>query len=402
MASSSPWIRKYLPQSSSEVVGHPSAVSLVLSLVGGWSRKSKPVWLWGDPGTGKTSLALAIARELSLELVEVNASDSRNKASIEALIGGAINQGSLFGTGKLILVDEVDGLSGTKDRGGIPELLRVIKGSSYPVIITGQDLFNKKFSSLRKACELIELKTLDYRSIASRLRVILEAEGVDYEEEALTKIAMSVGGDLRAAINDAQSFSTDGSLKVSDLSLIGDRDRTESIHNALLRVFKTTQAQTARGAFDNVDEDVDKVMLWVDHNLPLEYVKPLDLYRGFEALATADRFLGRIRRWQHYRFYVYAYDLLTAGIAVAKDEKYSGFRKYQQSDRILKIWIAKQKGLKKRAIAEKMAQKSHCSVKDALRNVPFLQHTFANNDDEARRISRYYDFDKEEAAWLSR
>ena len=69
------------------------------------------MWLWGDSGTGKTATAVALAHELGLELIEVNASDSRNKEAIGSLIGGAVNQGSLFGTGKLILVDEVDGLS---------------------------------------------------------------------------------------------------------------------------------------------------------------------------------------------------------------------------------------------------------------------------------------------------
>ncbi|MBD3209247.1 replication factor C large subunit [Candidatus Woesearchaeota archaeon] len=397
-----PWIKKYTPVSPAEIAGHPSAIALVESFLQNWSRKSKPVWLWGDPGTGKTTTALAFAAERGLELLEVNASDSRNKDAIHGLIGGAVKQGSLFGTSKLILIDEVDGLSGTKDRGGIPELLRVIKGSIYPVIITGYDPYHKKFSALRKACELVEFKPLPYRDVTARLKEILRREKIAFEEEAVTKVAMGAGGDLRAAINDAQSFSGDGSLKVKGLGLLGGRDKSERMQQALLRVLKSTRAEVARGAFDRVDEDVDKVMLWVDHNLPLEYAKPLDLYRGFDALAEADRFLGRIRRWQHYRFYVYAYDLLTAGVAVAKDEKYPGVASYERSDRLLKIWLANQKNRKKQAIAEKIAEKSHCSARDALRDVPFLQHTFSNNAGAAEELAGCYDFDTEEVAWLAR
>lgn len=393
-----PWIKKYLPQSSGEVVGQ-AGISLASSLIRNWSRKSKPIWFYGETGTGKTASALAFAKELGLELIEVNASDSRNKDAIGSLIGGAVKQGSLFGTGKLILVDEVDGLSGTKDRGSIPELLKVVKGSMYPIVITGLDPYDRKFSTLRKACELVEFKSLEYKDIMARLEMILRKEQVSFDESSLKKLAMSAGGDMRAAINDAQTFSGAGKLVIDD-SLLGDREKTEKIENALLRVFKTTSAAVAKGAFDNVAEDVDKIMLWADHNLPLEYTKPADIYRAYDALAEADRFLGRIRRWQHYRFYVYAYDLLTAGLAVAKDERYPGVVKYKESDRLLKIWMANQKYLKRKAIAEKVAEKSHCSTKRALADIPFLQNIFLNNPDEAQKVALFYDLNKEEVGWL--
>ena len=393
-----PWIKKYVPSSSQEVVGQ-SGVSLAASLIRNWSRKSKPIWLYGPTGTGKTATALAFAKERHLELIEVNASDSRNKDAIATLIGGAVKQGSLFGTSKLILVDEVDGLSGTKDRGSIPELLKVVKGSLYPIVITGLDPYDRKFSTLRKACELVEFKPVDYKAIIARLEVILQQENIVCDELAVKKLALSAGGDVRAALNDAQTFSSTGELIIDD-SLLGDREKTEKIENALLRVFKTTSASVAKGAFDNVAEDVDKVMLWADHNLPLEYTKPADLYRAYDALAEADRFLGRIRRWQHYRFYVYAYDLLTAGLAVAKDERYPGVTTYKESDRLLKIWMANQKYLKRKAIAEKIAEKSHCSTKRALADIPFLQNIFLNNPDEAEKVASFYDLDKEEVGWL--
>lgn len=395
-----PWIKKYLPSAPEGIIGHPSAVSLVSSLIKGWSRKSKPIWLWGGTGTGKTATAVAFAKELGLELVEANASDERNAAAVEARIGGAVKQGSLFGTGKLILIDEVDGLSGASDRGGVQAVLKAIERSSYPVVITGADPFDRKFSALRKACELVEFKTLQYKSIALRLKEILKQEKVEYEEAAVDKIAMAAGGDMRAAINDAQTFSTGGRLAVKDLELLGGREQTEKMHSALMRVFKTTQASMARGAFDRVDADVNEVMLWLDENLPVEYTKPLDLQRGYDALAEADRFLGRIRRWQHYRFYVYAYDLLTAGVAVAKDEKYKGFTSYKQTSRLLQIWMANQKNLKRKAIAEKVAERTHTSKKAALETVAYLQGIFVNNKKESEKLATYFDLAKEECEWL--
>ncbi len=396
-----PWIMKYIPRSSNEFFGHSSELLLIKNLVSSWKRGSKPVWIYGPSGVGKTAVAYALANDFNLELMEVNASDSRNAASIDSLIGGAVNQGSLFGRRKLILIDEIDGLSGTKDRGGIPALVKIVKNSSFPVIITGQDPFDKKFSSLRKACELVAFNPLPSSVIESALLRILNAESVSFNPSDVKKIALNVDGDLRAAINDVQSNVVDGSLRIDD-SLLALRDHSEVIERALLRVFKTTDASFARGSFDMVSEDINEIMLWVDYNLPLEYSRIVDLQRAFDALSLADVFLGRIKRWQHYRFYVYAYDLLTAGIALAKDEKYKHRVSYSRSKRLLQIWMANQKNAKKNAIAEKVAVKTHCSVNRALDFIPFLQQIAVNDKSSFERIASFFDFNIEEKAWLSK
>jgi replication factor C large subunit len=278
----------------------------------------------------------------------------------------------------------------------------IIKGSSFPIVITGLDPFDSKFSSLRKMCELIEFKPVPYKVIAEHVQEVLQKEGRTFAVDAVLKIAMGAGGDMRAAINDAQSLSSSGSLTMHDVALLGDRDKTETMQHALLRVFKAKSAEVAKGAFDNVDEDIDKILLWVDHNLPTEYKQPLDRKRAFDALADADIFLGRIRRWQHYRFYVYAYDFLSVGVAVAKDERYPGVSTYVQSDRILKIWLSKQKFMKKQAIAEKMALRMHGSIKRSFADVSFVQQMFLHNKQMAESLSGYFDLDKEEVAWLKK
>ena len=77
----------------------------------------KGVILHGAPGTGKTSLAYAIAFELDAEILELNASDLRNKQKVAEIIGPASRQKSLFKKNKILLIDEVDGIS-ARDRGG--------------------------------------------------------------------------------------------------------------------------------------------------------------------------------------------------------------------------------------------------------------------------------------------
>ena len=108
-----PWIKKYEPKSSDDIVGQEDAVKYLKEFITNpKKRKKKAIILYGPSGNGKTSSVYAISNELDLELIEVNASDFRNKDKIESTIGQSSKQMSLFGKSKIILVDEIDGLSG--------------------------------------------------------------------------------------------------------------------------------------------------------------------------------------------------------------------------------------------------------------------------------------------------
>jgi replication factor C large subunit len=401
--SSVSWTRKYLPKQLSDIEGHANALQELKKFVTDF-KKGKALLLYGSSGGGKTSSVYALAYDLGYEIVEINASDTRNAASIDSLLGNATKQASLFAKSKLILVDEIDGITGREDRGGAQSIVKLIASSPYPIILVANDPFSKKFSSLRKKSVLLEFKTRHYETVLKVLKNICKQEKVEFDEEALSMLARRSGGDVRAAINDLQSLAArDKKLTKKEVEEYGDRDRTESIVHALIKVFKTTEMDVALGAFDHVDEDLDKIFLWMDENLPREYTKPADLARGFDILSLADVFKGRIMRWQHYRFYVYCYNLLSAGIALSKDEKYRNLVDYKQTSRLLKLWFAKQRNAKKKAIAEKIGEKTHTGTKRALQDtLPYLKPVFKKNSKEAEKISAYLDLDKEQVDWMGR
>ena len=377
----SPWIRKHAPSTSGEVVGQAVGVASLRSFVSSFMRGQKPLLLHGPPGTGKTASVYALAEELDLEVIELNASDARNKAAINELLGAALGQQSLFFKGKLILVDEADGLSGTKDRGGVQALLTLLKDARFPIVITANDIESRKLKALKKAAEPVAFGPLAAKDIVALLTRIANAEGIAVEERAITAIARRVGGDARAAINDLQSLSCGKKVTMAELDALGDREQKEAIEQALLRVFKTTSAEVALPAFDNVDANVDELIMWIDQNLPMEYTEPEDLAKAFDALAEADLFFGRIRRWQYYRFYVYIYNLLTAGIALAKKEKYAIAPKYKRSSRPLMIWMANARNARRKSIAAKLAAATHSSKRRAFREVTILKPVLESLDE---------------------
>jgi replication factor C large subunit len=331
----------------------------------------------------------------------VNASDFRTEKEITSKVGAASQQRSLFSTGKIILVDELDGIAGREDRGGIAALSRLLETSAFPIIITANDPWHKKFNSLRRDCEIIEYKALDHNQAEEILRKVCAAEDIKFEEDAVKALSLRSGGDLRGAITDLQMLSADGTLKKKYLDSLDSRNREESINTALTKILKGTDQKVALEAFDNVSEDLQECMLWLDENIPWEYSNASDLGRAYNMLSLADLFYGRIRRWQYWRFLVYVNAFASMGISAAKEKKYSGIANFRRSSRILKLFIANMKYRKRLSIAQKVAENLHSSVRKEVKQIPYLKTIFKNDKKSAKSISDDLELSIEESDWLS-
>lgn len=400
-----PWTIKYIPKKSSDIIGQETQVKRLQDFVKDYKKeKKKAILIYGAPGCGKTSAVHAIAGEISLELIEINASDARNKDAILDRVGGALGQQSLFFSGKIILIDEIDGLSGTKDRGGLSEVAKQIDKSSFPIIMTANNPYDQKFKALRKKSELVEFNTLDYRAVKKVLKNICYKEKINYDDTALSALSRRAGGDLRGAITDLQVLAEHSKrLRPEDVDELSERRQTESMVNALVKVFKSTNPEIALRAFDDIEEDIDQIFLWVDANLPKEYTKAEDLARAYDTLSLADVFRGRIRRWNYWRYLSYIHQLLSAGIALSKDEKYKVFVKYMPTMRLLRIWQSNMKNAKKKAVAQKIADRTHTSEKRVMQDtLPYLRTIFLNNQEKANALADELDLQKEEIEWLKK
>jgi len=401
-----PFTFKYRPKTAKEIIGQDKAVTKLKDFVVNFKnprkRKKNAAFIYGPSGTGKTISAYAIANDLDLEILEVNASDVRNADQINSLLGSAIGQMSLFFKSKLILVDEIDGLSGTQDRGGLQAITGLIEKSSFPIILTATNPWEYKLNKLRTRSEMVEFLPLDYLSIFEILKKICNEEKIRHEDDVLKGLARRAGSDARAAINDLQTLAMEvKELTKQSLDELGERNKLDSMINALFKIFKTTDPKVAITAFDTVEENLDQQFLWIDENLPREYTKAEDLARAYDKLSKADVFNRRIKRWQHWRFLVYINALITAGIAVSKKEKYKNYVQYKPTGRLLKLWWAKQKAMKKKAIAEKIAEKTHTSAKYALKNtLPYLQVAFKKNKNFRNGLVQELDLSEEEIEWL--
>jgi len=365
-----PLIEKYRAKTLEDIKGQDSAVQDIRIFLRTFPRK-KALILNGPAGTGKTSMALALAKENDLELFELNASDLRNRSSLEEVLKPALNQTSLFKKGKLILMDEADGITGT-DRGGIAELINLISKTNFPIIITANDIWDKKFNLLRQKCQVVTLKELKEDILTELATGIIKKENKTPNIELINIIVKKSNGDVRALLNDLQSvIDLEEDYSLSDESDISEREKQDTIFNALKKVFQSTTTSDILKVYDNTDMGLDEVILWVEENIPVEY-KGQALAKAFDSLSKADVFKGRIYRQQHWRFLVYENFFLSAGISAATKLKYTKFNQYKRPSRILQIWLANQKHAKKRSIVAKYGKYCHMSKRKAMKENFFL------------------------------
>lgn len=390
------YTKKYAPLKSNDILGQAIGLEQLKSFIQNYRQQPwKIALLHGPIGCGKTSAIHALAKEGGYDLLELNASDQRDEQSISSFLSAALGQQSLFFTPKIILLDEVDALSGREDRGGISAVLKSIERSHFPVICTANDPYEDKLKPLRKASLLIPFSPVDHKMVFQALQQIAEKEGIIADTKALSSLARQADGDLRAALIDLQCCAVSKQITFNDVLQLSDRKRTRTILQALQLIFKSSSAATALTALDQFDGEMNEVFLWLDENLPKEYLTVPSLAKAYEHLARADVLQGRITRRQHWRFLAYISQLLTAGVSSAKEEKNPGFITYKPTLRFLHQWQANQKNARRKSIAEKLAAKTHTSHKEAFQQVPFLKKVLAQPE-----VGMELGLNEEERAWL--
>ncbi|MBU7031382.1 MAG: replication factor C large subunit [Theionarchaea archaeon] len=378
----------YRPSQLSEIVGQPSALKELVSWFNTWPNQKKVAILYGRAGVGKTSAVLALAQEVNADLVELNASDQRNKDVILRKVGLAATTSTLHGGGRrIILLDEADNVYGREDKGGYQAISEIIDITTNPIILIANEYWEIP-DSIRKKAKMIEFRALLPASIAKVLHRIVNAENLNIPENVIQEISRNAKGDLRAALNDLESL--------TEIDYYNPRDLRPSIFSGLASLFRD-QSVHVRKEFWNIDMEPRETLLWIAENTPLVY-DTADTARAFYYISRADVFLGRVMRRQYYRFWAYASDLMTSGVSVSRMNRYH-FQRFQKPSHFLDLVRSRKDRNMKQAIHKKIGPKCHCSMDESSEYIRLLR-SLEKDAVRAAELSLFFDFNKDEIFYI--
>ncbi len=364
-----PWTEKYRPKSLDEIIGQQSALKKIrewIELVKKGAPK-RALLLHGPPGTGKTSAAHAIAKELDYDVMEVNASEASAGDKLKSVLSN-LGAPSLFGKKRLIIIDEADALS-TSEAKQVAKLAEKLV-SACPIVITVNDLYKNVPPELRRISEPVRFNRLRWTTIRSVLASIARKEGANVSMEVLKNIAVNASGDLRAAINDLQTICQGSPELISEIGKrIGQRDVEKEIFDLLKAVLIYEKCGYSKLVLRNLDQDPKFVFRWIEENLPLFYKEPKALKEAYDALSKADIFFKRATETGKMGLLAYSIDMMTFGVCSCKTRKPAGWVKFQFPEIIRRRSATKEIRKEVKEIALILAKRLHISSSKVIEEI---------------------------------
>ncbi len=199
------WVERHRPSSVSEMKGQKAVVDRLRAYAN--SGTFPHLMFAGPPGTGKTTAALALTRDVFGEgyrnnLLEMNASDERKLESIRTKVKQFARTAPMPGTTfKVIFLDEADAL--TPDAQGA--LRRIMEQFAETCrFILSCNYSSKIVEAIQSRCAVFRFRPLDDEKVLQTVLEVSKHEGVNLDMDAAEAISKVSLGDLRKAITSLQ------------------------------------------------------------------------------------------------------------------------------------------------------------------------------------------------------
>ncbi len=404
------WADKYRPANISDLIIASDDLNIIIKWADSWKNNEvikKSLVLYGEPGTGKTTTAMAIANYLNVPLIEMNASDQRNAESMKRVALMSSLYADLLSDVKvpdrLILIDEADNIFESRDPrkggdyGGMTELLNVIKNTRNPVVITMNDYYS--FRSRRSGKEIIENSVViemrpykrrndqKYKEFINkcieRCHYILKNEGKQIPDSLIIKIVKDNEPDIRSIINDLEATAMDFAP--------ADRNKKIDIYKYVIDTFHSHDYDKLINSFIDADFDPDYYIKWIDQNIKEEYQDPEDLKNAYEILSIADLY-SRLSYKAGYMLTGISEEI-AAGISLKVKNKNKSTGRYSMPD-IIKMYSSRKGNNNARTLLEKLAALNHTSSNVMLSYLWFYKSIKKTR--EFKKIARILDLSDNE------
>ncbi|XP_039919691.1 replication factor C subunit 1 isoform X2 [Hirundo rustica] len=306
------WVDKYKPVSLKAIIGQQgeqSCANKLLRWLRNWHKNTledgqakpsktgskddgtgfKAALLSGPPGVGKTTTAALVCKELGYSYVELNASDTRSKNSLKEVVAESLNNTSIkdFCCGAsssvsrkhVLIMDEVDGMAGNEDRGGIQELIGLIRHTKIPIICMCNDRNHPKMRSLVHYCLDLRFQRPRLEQIKGAMMSIAFKEGLKIPPPAMQEIILAANQDIRQVLHNLNMWcAKDKSLTYDEAKTDASRAKKDiklGPFDVVRKVFATGEEAARMSLIDKSDlffHDYSLAPLFVQENYV--HVKP--------------------------------------------------------------------------------------------------------------------------------
>ncbi|XP_078584949.1 replication factor C subunit 1-like [Branchiostoma floridae x Branchiostoma japonicum] len=295
------WVDKYKPQTTKAIIGQQgdrSNVKKLLKWLQTWPKHHsgrqvkedgsgfRAALLSGPPGVGKTTAATLCCQELGFTYIELNASDTRSKRSLQEEVSEALTTRSIVGFQKqgrkdastmrqAVIMDEVDGMAGNEDRGGIAELINLIKHTKVPIVCMCNDRSHQKMRSLVNYCFDLRFQRPRVEQIRAAMMSMAFKEGLKIPPPALNQIIEATNHDVRQVIHQLYMWSVqDKALtfdQAKEASKQAQKDIKQGPFEVTRKVFSSGEDTARMTIMDKSDlffNDYSMMPLFVQENYP--------------------------------------------------------------------------------------------------------------------------------------
>jgi replication factor C subunit 2/4 len=200
-----PWIEKYRPKISNDIILDPFIKQKIDKIL---EAKAIPnMIITGEPGTGKTSTIICLAKEIynneniSENVLELNASDDRGLSIINNTILPFCKKKTKNNIIKLIILDEADSIT-NKAQNLLSNIIAEYRKNTRFVFICND--CSQITESIQSRCMIIKYPKISKEDLIIRIKNICEIEKIEHTENAIEKLLFLSDYDIRQGINNLE------------------------------------------------------------------------------------------------------------------------------------------------------------------------------------------------------
>jgi DNA polymerase III delta prime subunit len=227
------WVEKYRPQTLEEYVGNEIIKDKIADYLKQGSIQN--LLFHGVAGTGKTTLAKLIAKNLNCDLLYINASDERGIDTIRDKIIPFASSMS-FNDVKIVILDEADYITPQAQA----TLRNVIESCSKTTrFIFTCNYLERIISPLQSRCQTFEIIPPSKQEVWQKCKTILNDEGVSSSPKEVEPIVDAHYPDIRKIINTLQGSIINNTVKA--IMVLKNTQLGGLVVDALIRKAKLTE-----------------------------------------------------------------------------------------------------------------------------------------------------------------